>query len=100
MIDLASRRLTVENDFGAVVTDMYGRGYTDGLPVIPPTEPVVRAMLAAAILEPGALLGVVPPEGGPATAEKVAINAVMAGCLPEYFPVVVAAMRAIMAPKF
>src|SRR6185295_19343688 len=100
MTALVSAKLRVENDFGAVFSDMYGRGYTDGLPVIPPTEPAVRAMLEAANLEPNALLGVVPPEGGPATAEKVAINAVMAGCLPEYFPVVVAAIRAITEPKF
>jgi hypothetical protein len=45
MTELVSRRLSVENDFGAVFTDMYARGYTDGLPVIPPTEPAVRAML-------------------------------------------------------
>ena len=68
--------------------------------MIPPTEPAVRAMLDAANMQPNELIAVVPPEGGPATAEKVAINAVMAGCLPEYFPVVVAAMRAITDPKF
>src|SRR6478609_8896002 len=100
MTNLASTRIAAPNDFGAIFTDMYGRGYTDGLPVIPPTEPAVRAMLEAANMQPDTLLGVIPPEGGPATAEKVAINTVMAGCLPEYFPVVVAALRAIMAPKF
>jgi hypothetical protein len=60
----------------------------------------VLAMLAAARTPPDELIAVVPPERGPATAEKVAINAVMAGCLPEYFPVVVAAMRAVCEPKF
>ena len=100
MVELKSRKLKVANDMGAVFSDMYSRGYTDGLPVIPPTEPAVRAMLDAANMKPDEMIDVVPPEGGPATAEKVAINAVMAGCLPEYFPVVVAAMRAITAPKF
>ncbi len=100
MSALASSRFSVAGDFGAVFSDMYERGFTDGLPVIPPTEPAVRAMLAAAQLQAQDLIAMVPPEGGPATAEKVAINAVMAGCLPEYFPVVVAAMRAITQAKF
>jgi hypothetical protein len=100
MSALVSTRLKVADDFGTAFTDMYERGYTDGLPVIPPTEPAVLAMLDAARMQPDELIAVVPPEGGPATAEKVAINAVMAGCLPEYFPVVVAAMRAIAEPKF
>src|SRR4051812_34346515 len=79
---------------------MYERGFTDGLPVIPPTESAVLAMLKSAGMQPDEVLAVVPPEGGPATAEKVAISAVMAGCLPEYFPVVIAALRAITDPKF
>jgi hypothetical protein len=97
---LVSAKFKVTGDFGAAFTDMYERGFTDGLPVIPPTESAVLAMLDAAGMQPDELLAVVPPEGGPATAEKVAINAVMAGCLPEYFPVVIAAMRAITDPKF
>ena len=97
---LTSSRFTVTGNHGAVFTDLYDRGFTDGLPVIPPTEPAVRAMLEAANMQPDELIATVPPEGGPATAEKVAINAVMAGCLPEYFPVVVAAVRAITEPKF
>lgn len=100
MSTLASARITVADDFGAVFNDMYARGFTDGLPVIPPTERAVLAMLAAARMPPDELIAVVPPERGPATAEKVAINAVMAGCLPEYFPVVVAAIRAVCEPKF
>lgn len=100
MSSLSSTRFKVAADLGAVFSHMYGRGVTDGLPVIPPTEPAVRAMLDAAAMAPETLIATVPPEGGPATAEKVAINAVMAGCLPEYFPVVVAAIRAITEPKF
>lgn len=100
MSGLLSARFKVTGDLGAVFTDMYARGITDGLPVIPPTESAVRAMLDAAGLPPDELLAVVPPEGGPATVEKVAINAVMAGCLPEYFSTVIAALRAITDPKF
>ena len=75
MTELVSARLQVANDLSAVFSDMYERGYTDGLPVIPPTEPLVRAMLDAANMQPNELIAVIPPEGGPATAEKVAINA-------------------------
>jgi hypothetical protein len=100
MSALVSAKFKVTGDWGAVFTDMYERGFTDGLPVIPPTESAVVAMLDAIGMQPDELIAVVPPEGGPATAEKVAINAVMAGCVPDYFPVVVAAMRAIAEPKF
>ncbi|MGO8864334.1 MAG: hypothetical protein ACLQRH_26695 [Acidimicrobiales bacterium] len=74
-------------------------GFTDGLPVIAPTEERVTAMLAMARLEPGEVLGEVPTRNVKVAAEKVAINAVMAGCRPEYFPVVVAAVRAFLQPK-
>jgi hypothetical protein len=98
MTTLTSARLRVTGDFEAVFADMYSRGVTDGLPVIPPTEDAVRAMLGTH--EPDTLVAMLPPERGPATAEKIAINAVMAGCLPTYFPVVVAAIRAVAEPKF
>ena len=74
-------------------------GYTDGFPVIAPTEQRVTAMLAAAQLVPGEILGEVPTRKVTVTAEKAAINAVMAGCRPEYFPVVVAAVRAFLQPE-
>src|SRR5439155_851186 len=71
-------------------------GWTDGFPVVPPTEVRVRACLAAAELEPAALLGVESVRGLPLTAEKVAVNAVMAGWLPAYFPVAVESPRQVM----
>jgi hypothetical protein len=74
-------------------------GFTDGFPVIAPTEPRVLAMLAAARLGPGEVLGEVPTRKVTVVAEKVAINAVMAGCRPEHFPVVVAAVRAFLQPE-
>ena len=79
MTGFASRRLQAPADFGAVFTDMYKRGFTDGLPVIPPTEAAVQAMLDSVGKQPDELIAVIPPEGGPATAEKVAINAVKIG---------------------
>jgi hypothetical protein len=72
------------------------QGWTDGLPVVPPTEDAVRAMLAAVDADPQHSLGVIQPSNSRATLEKLAINAVMAGCKPEHFPVVVTAVRAAL----
>ena len=74
----------------------YKEGWTDGLPVAPPTPDRVRAMIDYVKKDPNELLGVIPPMGGKATVEKVAIQAVMAGCKPEYFPVVLAALECIL----
>ena len=78
--------------------DYVERGFTDGLPVVAPTPERVAAMLATAGLAPEEVIGAVPTRNVVATAEKVAVNAVMAGCRPEYFPTVVAATRAQLAP--
>jgi len=77
----------------------YEFGWTDGLPVVPATAEAVAEMLAAGGLEPGEVLGTVPTRNVTVTAEKTAINAVMAGCRAEYFPVVVAAVRAHLQTK-
>ena len=76
------------------------RGWTDGLPIVPPTLGRVDEMAAAGPLERHAVLGEVEPLRGVATVEKVAANAVMAGCEPAHFPVVVAAVQAILDPAF
>lgn len=78
----------------------YEKGWTDGLPVIPPTEERVREFLDYVGKKPGEVLGKVPARGRVITAEKVAINAVMAGCLPSYMPVVVAAVEAMTEEAF
>ena len=75
-------------------------GWTDGLPIIAPTAERVRAFLEAAALAPDALVGIEPVRRRHITAEKVAIAAVMAGCLPEYMPVVVGAVSAMCEPQF
>jgi hypothetical protein len=75
-------------------------GWTDGLPIVPPTEGGVRAFLDAAGLAPEAVVGVEPVRRRRITAEKLAIAAVMAGCLPEYMPVVVAIVKAMCEPPF
>lgn len=70
------------------------------MPIIPPTEDLVLEMVEANPLPAQAVLGILPPLNGTVTVEKAAINAVMAGCLPDYFPVVVAAIKAILQPQF
>jgi hypothetical protein len=78
----------------------YERGWTDGLPVVPATRPLVDAMLEAGGLRPDAVIASMPSRKVSLTAEKVAINAVMAGCKPEYLPVVVAAVKGLATPEF
>ena len=78
----------------------FERGVTDGLPVVPPTRARVDAMLAATRRARTELVGEVPPNFGRATLEKLAVNAVMAGCRPEYFPVVIAVVEAACDPAF
>jgi hypothetical protein len=76
------------------------RGWTDGLPITPPTLPRVEAMCATTVRAPSEVLGEVEPLRGEATVEKIAANAVMAGCRPEHFPVVLAALEAMLDPAF
>jgi hypothetical protein len=81
-------------DADTLLEDYFERGWTDGLPVVPPTPEKVEAFLAAAGLDSDDVLGHVPTREVTVTAEHAAINAVMAGCKVEYMPVVVAAVRA------
>ncbi len=80
------------------IEEMFERGWTDGLPVVPPTPERVEAMLGG--LDGSVSLGLVPPDMGEATLERVAACAVLAGCRPAYFPVVVAAAQAALDPAF
>ncbi|MBI2369623.1 MAG: hypothetical protein HYV08_05180 [Deltaproteobacteria bacterium] len=98
--ELQAQRIEVEASPEEVYAFALERGWTDGLPVMPPTEEQVRAMVAAAGRPPGAVVGAIPPRWAPATVEKVAINAVMAGCLPAYMPVILAAIEAMVDPVF
>ncbi len=80
------------------IEEMFARGWTDGLPVVPPTRARVDAMLGGR--DGSVVLGAVPPAGGAASLERVAACAVLAGCLPSYFPVVMAATQAALDPRF
>ncbi|WP_066304600.1 hypothetical protein [Bacillus sp. FJAT-29814] len=78
----------------------YQRGWTDGLPIVPPTKERIYDMLKSVNMAPDTIVGSIPERGRVFTAELVAINAVLAGCLPGYFPVVMAAVQAISEPEF
>lgn len=79
---------------------MYEAGWSDGLPVVPPTRNKVDKFVDYVQRDATELIAEIPPRGGRATIEKLAINAVLAGCRPEYFPVVIAAVEASMEPGF
>jgi hypothetical protein len=79
---------------------MFERGWTDGLPVVPPTEKRVLAMLEGTTRKPDDVVAVIPPDLVECTVEKIAINAVLAGCKPDYLPVVIAAVEAACTGEF
>ena len=79
---------------------MFERGWSDGLPLVQPTEERVLRMLDGTTRNPQDVVGLCPPDLAPATVEKIAINAVMAGCKPEYLPVVLAAIEAVLEDSF
>ncbi|GAC1656886.1 MAG: hypothetical protein NVS9B1_13270 [Candidatus Dormibacteraceae bacterium] len=96
---LAARRVRFgadEDEFEAA----FARGWTDGLPVVPPTPERVVRMLAGTSRDPQEVVAMVPPDLTPCTVEKVAVNAVMAGCRPEYLPIVLAALEGACTDEF
>lgn len=82
------------------IESCFDRGWSDGLPVVPPTAIRVMRMLAGTRRDPAEMIGNVPPDYAPCSIEKIAINAVMAGCKPEYLPVVIAAVEAALQDEF
>ncbi len=95
-----ARRVTLDGSQEAVDAYFADRGWSDGLPIVPPTPERVLRFLSVADEPPERELGAIPPRNGVATLEKLAINAVMAGCLPEYFPVVTTAIAAMLEEPF
>jgi hypothetical protein len=101
--ELPRQRIEVirASDPEAAVNELfYRRGWTDGMPIVMPTIARVRDMLRFSPESAGAVIGELDPLRGEASVEKIAANAVMAGCRPEYFPVVLAAVRGIADPTF
>ncbi|MCA8928384.1 MAG: hypothetical protein KDC18_09955 [Alphaproteobacteria bacterium] len=99
MTQLSSERYTVD-DVMAAQEFYHARNWTDGLPIVPPTAGAVEACLEWTLLRPDELIGIEPVRERPISAEKLAINAVMAGCLPMHFPVVVSAFQAMLQEPF
>jgi hypothetical protein len=100
MSELASPRIELPSDPMELFAKFYSLGITDGLPVIPPTDELVEQFIRASGLHGSHLVANLAPVEGAATVEKIAINAVMAGCLPEYMPVLTAAVEALADPAF
>lgn len=96
---LKSRHIAVP-DPEDVIETAYDHGWTDGLPVVPPTPYRVARMLSGTARNPQDIIGLIPPNLAECTVEKAAANAVMAGCLPEYFPVVLSVIEAALQPQF
>ena len=99
-MELRSEVVEIDDSPEAVLALFCERQWCDGLPIVPPTAPRVEAMLRAVNGDPAESLGPLPPLWREATLEKLAVNAVMAGCLPEYFPVIVTAVEAMLDPAF
>jgi hypothetical protein len=91
---------SIDYDPEELIEAYFESGWTDGLPVVPPTEKSIAAMLAGGGLRGDETIGEIVERGVIVSAEKLAINAVMAGCRPEYLPVVVAAVRGLCHPHF
>ena len=96
---LASRSVTI-GEWDDPIEACFERGWTDGLPVVPPTDARILRMLEGTGRKRDEVVGRVPPDLAPVTVEKVAVNAVMAGCRPEYMPVLLAALEASLQPVF
>jgi hypothetical protein len=96
-----AEKVTIKKDASEEINELfYKRGWADGLPIVPPTAERVKEMLTGTDLPPDRVIAAVPPKGGQATVEKIAVNAVMAGCRPEYMPVLIAAVQAVAEPGF
>lgn len=93
--------VTIKSDGFDEINDLfYHRGWTDGLPIVPPTPERVAHMLLGADFSPDDVVAYLAPMGGKASIEKIAVNAVMAGCLPAHLPVLIAAVEAASASEF
>lgn len=98
--DTKARVLDLTGSWERTNDYFYTEGWTDGLPIAPPVQSKVEQLLAVAGEGGDDTIGVIPPRMGMATVEKIAVNAVMAGCEASHFPVVLAAVKAMCAPEF
>jgi hypothetical protein len=99
-VEPGPREVVFTGSLDEVEEHFLNQGWSDGLPVVPPTQDRVDRFLAATNEHPGAVLGMLPPEFREITITNIAVNGVMAGCRPEYMPVLVAVARCLMDPRF
>lgn len=92
-------RIVCKGNLEEINEFFYKRGWAYGMPVMPPTEEAVKEMLKGTDLPPDYVVAKIPPMLGKATVEKIAVNGVMAGCLPTYMPVLIAAVKAMVDPR-
>lgn len=98
MLSLRSKTVLLDDDLDTIDNYFHQHAWTDGLPIVPPTEARIERMLSGIHIDSAEVIGRVPIRYGIATVEVVAINAVMAGCLPEYMPLLLAAVDALCDP--
>ena len=96
----AAKTFRLQDSYAEINRLYQERVWTDGLPIVPPTEAAVAEVLRYTDRAPREVIAVLPPRQGEATVERLAINTVMAGCRPEYFPVVLTAIEALADPAF
>ena len=92
--------IACQDEWSDLQRELVQRGWGDGLPLVPPTEARVAAMVAGSGLPADHVVAVVAPRMGVATAELIAVNAVMAGCRPQHMPILIAAVQAMVEPQF
>jgi hypothetical protein len=97
---LKSERIQVPENIVEINRVFYEKGWTDGLPIIPPTQERVLTLLHGTNRDPHDVIGLIPPSWAEVTVEKIAINSVMAGGLPEHLPFIIAAVEAMIDRKF
>lgn len=96
----AARTFRIGGAYAAILRHYQDQGWTDGLPIVPPTEDDLREFLRFTDRAPREVVAVLPPRQGEATVERIAINAIMAGCRPECLPIVITAVEALADPAF
>ncbi len=100
MAGLKAASIDVPEDIVEITRIFNDKRWGDGLPIIPPTEQRVEAMLRGTLRQTDEVIGLIPPRLAEATVEKIAINSVMAGCVPEHMPVLIAGLEAMLEEKF
>ncbi len=97
--DQSYSNCVISGSFSDINKEFYMHGWTNGAPIIPPTQEAVNEMLRGTDLPRDHIVAVLPPMLGKATVEKIAVNAVMAGCLPTYLPVLLSAVKGLVDPR-